>query len=65
MRYILHYTKPGDIIFDGFCGSGMTGLASKMCESVEEIEALNYKVDNNVIKNGILKPDVQTVVGTV
>ena len=23
MRYILHYTKPGDIIFDGFCGTGM------------------------------------------
>lgn len=51
MRYILHYTKPGDIIFDGFCGSGMTGLASKMCESVEEIEALNYKVNNNIIEN--------------
>ncbi|HHY79632.1 MAG TPA: site-specific DNA-methyltransferase, partial [Thermoanaerobacter sp.] len=23
MRYILHYTKPGDIVFDGFCGTGM------------------------------------------
>jgi hypothetical protein len=22
MRYILHYTDPGDIVFDGFCGSG-------------------------------------------
>lgn len=31
MRYILHYTKPGDIIFDGFCGSGMTGVAAQMC----------------------------------
>lgn len=31
MRYILHYTKPGDIIFDGFSGTGMTGFASKMC----------------------------------
>ena len=20
MRYILHYTKPGDVVFDGFCG---------------------------------------------
>lgn len=51
MRYILHYTKPGDIIFDGFCGSGMTGLASKMCASVKEIESLNYTVENNVITN--------------
>lgn len=31
MRYILHYTKPGDIVFDGFCGSGMTAFASQMC----------------------------------
>jgi hypothetical protein len=22
MRYILHYTDPGDIVFDGFCGTG-------------------------------------------
>lgn len=32
MRYILHYTKPGDIVFDGFCGTGMTGVAAQMCE---------------------------------
>lgn len=31
MRYILHYTRPGDIVFDGFCGSGMTGVAAQMC----------------------------------
>ena len=31
MRYILHYTKPGDIVFDGFCGAGMTGVAAQMC----------------------------------
>lgn len=35
MRYILHYTKPGDIVFDGFCGSGMTGVAAQMCGSPE------------------------------
>lgn len=28
---ILHYTRPGDIILDGFCGSGMTGLAAQWC----------------------------------
>ena len=26
--YILHYTKPGDLILDPFCGSGMTGVAA-------------------------------------
>lgn len=32
MQYILHYTNPGDIVFDGFCGTGMTGVAAQMCE---------------------------------
>ncbi len=31
MRYILHYTEPGDIVFDGFCGTGMTGVAAQVC----------------------------------
>lgn len=31
MRYLLHYTKPGDVVFDGFCGSGMAGVAAQMC----------------------------------
>lgn len=31
MRYILHYTQPGDIVLDGFCGTGMTGVAAQMC----------------------------------
>jgi hypothetical protein len=28
---ILHYTEPGDLVLDGFCGSGMTGLAANYC----------------------------------
>jgi hypothetical protein len=28
---ILHYTNPGDVVLDGFCGSGMTGLACQWC----------------------------------
>lgn len=35
MRYILHYTKPGDIVFDGFCGTGMTALATQACGEPE------------------------------
>lgn len=31
MRYILHYTQPGDIILDGFMGTGMTGVAATAC----------------------------------
>ena len=40
MRYILHYTQPGDIVLDGFAGTGMTGVAASACENeVEEINA--------------------------
>lgn len=28
---ILHYTDPGDLVLDGFCGSGMSGVASQWC----------------------------------
>jgi 16S rRNA G966 N2-methylase RsmD len=30
---ILHYTKPGDVVLDGFAGSGMTGVAAQWCGS--------------------------------
>ena len=30
--YILHFTEPGDIILDPFCGSGMIGMAAMFCE---------------------------------
>jgi len=26
-KYLLHYTEPGDIVIDAFCGTGMTGVA--------------------------------------
>ena len=29
--YMLHYTEPGDLVLDPFCGSGMTGVAALMC----------------------------------
>jgi DNA modification methylase len=44
MRYILHYTEPGDIVFDGFCGTGMTGVAAQMCGDTETIASLGYKL---------------------
>ena len=32
MRYILHYTEPGDIVLDGFAGTGMTAVAAISCD---------------------------------
>ncbi|RLC55647.1 MAG: DNA methylase [Candidatus Cloacimonadota bacterium] len=58
MRYILHYTEPGDIVFDGFCGTGMTGVAAQMCGDKAAVESLGvtkkspeqqYKVQNDGI----------------
>lgn len=43
MRYILHYTQPGDIVFDGFCGTGMTGVAANLCGSKIDVAALGEK----------------------
>ncbi|WP_295405963.1 DNA methyltransferase [uncultured Thiocystis sp.] len=45
MRYILHYTQPGDVVFDGFCGTGMTGVASQLCDDRSVVESLGYRVD--------------------
>ena len=46
MRYILHYTDPGDIVFDGFCGTGMTGVAAQLCGDRAAVESLGYIVDD-------------------
>ncbi len=53
MRYILHYTQPGDIVFDGFAGTGMTGVAANLCGSKVDVDALK---ENNVqvgVRHGI------------
>ena len=47
MRYILHYTEPGDIVFDGFAGTGMTGVAAQMCGDKETVLSLGYRVKDD------------------
>ena len=47
MRYILHYTEPGDIVFDGFAGTGMTGVAAQMCGDKETVLSLGYQVKDD------------------
>lgn len=54
MRYILHYTEPGDVVFDGFCGTGMTGVAAQMCGARMTVESLGYKVHTD---GTILSPE--------
>ena len=33
---ILHYTEPGDLVLDGFAGTGMTGVAAQWCGTAPE-----------------------------
>ena len=55
MRYILHYTDPGDIVFDGFCGTGMIGVAAQMCGDREVVMSLGYQVkpDGTILQEEI------------
>ncbi|MBI2267096.1 MAG: hypothetical protein HYU64_18370, partial [Armatimonadetes bacterium] len=51
---ILHYTEPGDVVLDGFCGSGMTGVAAQWCGTAPE----SYRRTLEALweKEGIGKP---------
>jgi DNA modification methylase len=31
MKYIEHYTEEGDLVLDAFCGTGMAGVATNIC----------------------------------
>ena len=53
MRYILHYTQPGDVVFDGFCGTGMTGVAANMCGNEREVNLLNEDNIKIGVRHGI------------
>lgn len=52
---ILHYTEPGDVIFDGFSGSGMTALAAQFCEHPPK--AYKEKVEASCKINGRRAPE--------
>lgn len=51
---ILHYTEPGDIVLDGFAGSGMTGVAAQWCESAPP--AYRYELETEWKKQGKTAP---------
>lgn len=54
MRFILHYTQPGDVVLDGFAGTGMTGLAAQACGDPDPIskEAIEQELGADNIRWG-------------
>jgi len=53
MKYLHHYTNKGDIVLDGFQGTGMTGVAAK---------SLNHKADKKLKFIGI---DLSPIAGFI
>ncbi len=47
IRYLLHYTMPGDSVYDAFSGSGMTGVASSKCADQKELHSMGLMVNEN------------------
>ncbi|MBT1707293.1 hypothetical protein KK062_03625 [Fulvivirgaceae bacterium PWU5] len=54
MRYILHYTQPGDTVFDGFSGTGMTGVAAQLCENPDP--ETKYVIEKEFRDSGLGSP---------
>ena len=47
VRYIQHYTNPGDLVLDAFCGTGMTGLAAQTCGINDYEEMQMFEADES------------------
>ena len=52
-QYLKHFTQPGDIVLDGFCGTGMTGAA---CRLYKESSTPNNKIGGRHAILGDLSP---------
>ena len=52
---LLHYTEPGDLVLDGFSGSGMTGIAAQWCESAPK--SYRQSLEATWAEQGLGKPE--------
>lgn len=48
-KYIKHYTNPKDVVLDGFCGTGMTGVAAQLCDIENEWSSLKTTSRNALL----------------
>ncbi len=59
-KFIEYYTKPGDIIFDGFCGTGMVGIAAALSNRkaiISELSPFATFIANNFLNS--LSPPIR------
>jgi predicted RNA methylase len=51
---ILHFTEPGDVVLDGFAGSGMTGVAAQWCGTAPA--TYRHQLETEWKKAGVAAP---------
>lgn len=51
---ILHFTEPGDLVLDGFAGSGMTGVAAQWCGTASATYKHQLEIERK--KSGLAPP---------
>lgn len=61
MRYLLHYTEPGDIVYDGFSGTGMTGVAASMCGNQLSVKELGYEEEQGIGERKVILGDLSPI----
>ncbi|WP_188478472.1 DNA methylase [Primorskyibacter flagellatus] len=52
---ILHFTRPGELVLDGFSGSGMTGIAAQWCGVAPP--SFRHEIEEAWKKEGRAKPE--------
>ena len=59
-RYIMHYTDPGDIVLDAYCGTGMTGVAAQSCKNGNETLSL-FDLNETIGSRKVILNDLSPV----
>jgi hypothetical protein len=54
-KYLLWFTKPGDVVLDCFGGSGMTGVAARLCATNDK--SLRHTINKYWEEMGLEKPE--------
>ena len=65
IKFIDHYTEVGDLIFDGFCGTGMAGVASQLSDRIpilSDISPIATFISNSYNKHYVNNPEIDKII---